>query len=211
MPQMVCVLAMRSCNWFLTSSLSLLSSGVPRTLDVTEFAEVKRHSFSQHAVVVSPLTHVQARTHEIRELKQAIQDLGGSHRIFQKLPRHLRRRTMSHNVHRLPARLRGAAKREVCNFSPHTVCSSDTFLPTLSNCPAPLLFLFSLPLSQGLRSENPPGNAIPPKRREKRRPKFTLEAHARRQMKHTWLETHIWHAKRMHMRNFWGYKLVSGE
>jgi hypothetical protein len=24
-----------------------------------------------------------------------------------------------------------------------------------------------------------------------------------------WLETHIWHAKRMHMKNIWGYRLVS--
>lgn len=24
----------------------------------------------------------------------------------------------------------------------------------------------------------------------------------------TWLETHVWHAKRMHMDNMWGYKLV---
>ena len=24
----------------------------------------------------------------------------------------------------------------------------------------------------------------------------------------TWLETHIWHAKRMHMKNVWGYRLV---
>jgi len=24
----------------------------------------------------------------------------------------------------------------------------------------------------------------------------------------TWLETHIWHAKRMHMNNIWGYRLV---
>lgn len=25
----------------------------------------------------------------------------------------------------------------------------------------------------------------------------------------TWLETHIWHAKRMHMENMWGYRLAS--
>lgn len=24
----------------------------------------------------------------------------------------------------------------------------------------------------------------------------------------TWLETHLWHAKRMHMNNMWGYRLV---
>jgi len=29
-----------------------------------------------------------------------------------------------------------------------------------------------------------------------------------RQKDKTWLETHIWHAKRMKMENMWGYRLV---
>jgi len=36
-----------------------------------------------------------------------------------------------------------------------------------------------------------------------------LEEYERRQRQHKWLETHIWHAKRMFMNNLWGYKLVS--
>ncbi len=27
----------------------------------------------------------------------------------------------------------------------------------------------------------------------------------------TWLETHLWHAKRMHMNNMWGYRLVRAD
>lgn len=27
----------------------------------------------------------------------------------------------------------------------------------------------------------------------------------------TWLETHLWHAKRMHMENLWGYRLVGDQ
>ena len=38
---------------------------------------------------------------------------GGSKRAFQMVPRHMRRRAMSHNVKRLPRRLRKAARKEV--------------------------------------------------------------------------------------------------
>lgn len=37
-----------------------------------------------------------------------------SHRVWQTLPRHLRRRAASHNVRRVPVRLREKAKLEVC-------------------------------------------------------------------------------------------------
>ena len=30
----------------------------------------------------------------------------------------------------------------------------------------------------------------------------------KRQRDKRWLETHIWHAKRMHMNNMWGYRLA---
>lgn len=50
--------------------------------------------------------------------------------------------------------------------------------------------------------------AVRGNRRKRRRPKFALESHARRQKKHRWLETHIWHAKRMHMVDVWGYRLA---
>ena len=38
---------------------------------------------------------------------------GSTRRVFQTLPRHLRRRAMSHNIHRLPRRMRAAAQHEV--------------------------------------------------------------------------------------------------
>jgi hypothetical protein len=45
-------------------------------------------------------------------------------------------------------------------------------------------------------------------RRRRRRPKFSLEEHSRRMKKNKWLATHIWHGKRFHMINQWGYRLV---
>lgn len=45
-------------------------------------------------------------------------------------------------------------------------------------------------------------------RYHRRRPKNLLKEYTRRQRKHVWLETHIWHAKRMKMIDTWGYRLA---
>ncbi|XP_008487701.2 uncharacterized protein LOC103524463 [Diaphorina citri] len=46
-----------------------------------------------------------------------------------------------------------------------------------------------------------------PTRKYRRRPSNLLAEYNRRQRRHVWLETHIWHAKRFAMRPAWGYKL----
>lgn len=46
-----------------------------------------------------------------------------------------------------------------------------------------------------------------PSRKHRRRPKNLLAEYTRRQRKHVWLETHIWHAKRFHMIEKWGCKI----
>jgi hypothetical protein len=52
----------------------------------------------------------------IREFNEKLRD-GATHRVWQTLPRHLRRRAASHDVRRVPARLRGKARAEVNLFS----------------------------------------------------------------------------------------------
>ena len=47
-----------------------------------------------------------------------------------------------------------------------------------------------------------------PSRKYRRRPRNLLDEYNRRQKKFVWLETHIWHAKRFHMVNRWGYKIA---
>ncbi|KAL9915465.1 POP1 ribonuclease P/MRP subunit [Glossina fuscipes fuscipes] len=49
-----------------------------------------------------------------------------------------------------------------------------------------------------------------PSRKYRRRPRNLLADYLRRQRKHKWLETHIWHAKRFHMIERWGYRLPYG-
>lgn len=48
----------------------------------------------------------------------------------------------------------------------------------------------------------------PDNRYKKRRPGTLAEEYLRRQGTKRWLETHIWHAKRMKMVEIWGYKLA---
>lgn len=121
-----------------------------------------------NAVAIHKL--LQSRAKEINNLEEFISQKSGTKLIFQRLPKHMRRRTMSHNVKRLPRKVQSAH------------------------------------LSQMQKS------GIPPKpkrssRKFRRRPSNLHEEYIRRQQHSTWLETHIWHAKRFHMVDRWGYKL----
>ncbi|KAI6041590.1 ribonucleases P/MRP protein subunit POP1-domain-containing protein [Pisolithus marmoratus] len=72
-----------------------LMKGLPTTLDVERFTE--------------------ARAYEIDAMERAIKSAKDSstHRAWQTLPRHLRRRAASHNVRRVPLRLREKARAEM--------------------------------------------------------------------------------------------------
>lgn len=66
------------------------------------------------------LDFAEARATELSCMVKALRSKGGSKRTFQLLPRHMRRRAMSHNVKRLPRRLRSQAEREV-PFPPYAL------------------------------------------------------------------------------------------
>ncbi len=57
----------------------------------------------------------QSRIQEIKLLESEIENskFSGTRRTFQQLPRHMRRRAASHNINRLPKRLRQKAIIEV--------------------------------------------------------------------------------------------------
>ncbi|XP_070555586.1 ribonucleases P/MRP protein subunit POP1-like [Ptychodera flava] len=125
----------------------------PRCINIVEFAE--------------------ARAIEINTMMKYVTSTVGGRQVFQTLPRHMRRRAMSHNVKRLPRRLRKNAQFEARK---HKRAAKD-------------------------------GTAGKKSRRHRRRPKNLLSEYERRKRKHVWLETHIWHAKRFHMAEKWGYKI----
>ncbi|EIW59552.1 POP1-domain-containing protein [Trametes versicolor FP-101664 SS1] len=128
--------------------------GLPGALDVERFAE--------------------SRAFEINAMHEAMQNArsASTQRAWQQLPRHLRRRAASHDVRRVPLRLRDKARAEMD--------------------PARRKAL---------------GRSMP-KKSKRNQPNRTGKLLARQKDK-TWLETHLWHAKRMHMDNMWGYRLAT--
>ncbi|KAG2180764.1 hypothetical protein INT44_003771, partial [Umbelopsis vinacea] len=116
---------------------------------------------------------IQARAFEINAMEASIKNASGAlnQLAFQSLPRGLRRRAASHNIKRIPVKLREKAKSEMLKGSP-------------------------------------PKRTGPPSRRKKRRAATIVEEYLRRQGNKRWLETHTWHAKRMHMKDMWGYRLA---
>jgi len=66
---------------------------------------------------VNLLDFVGARATELKSMVTALNNKGGGKRVFQTLPRHMRRRAMSHNPKRLPRHLRELAAREVATSS----------------------------------------------------------------------------------------------
>ncbi|KAI0259821.1 POP1-domain-containing protein [Gloeopeniophorella convolvens] len=129
-------------------------TGVPDSIDVEKFAE--------------------SRSFEIRAMQEAMKNAksASTHRAWQELPRHLRRRAASHNVRRVPLRLRQKSRSEMDSMRRKAL-----------------------------------GRSLPKRGKARREPRS--DALARRQKDKKWLETHIWHAKRMHMENMWGYRLAS--
>ncbi|KAF8359238.1 hypothetical protein PRIPAC_94233 [Pristionchus pacificus] len=129
-----------------------------------------------HEMAFNVTEFVEKRAAQIHDLLAVIDNSSlvagevtkGPRTAAQRLPRHMRRRAMSHNVKRMPRRFRAFAR------------------PYLE------------------RSKH---RAKPPSRFARRRPKNLLLNYVRRQRSQAWLETHIWHAKRFHIVDRWGYRL----
>ncbi|XP_058504584.1 ribonucleases P/MRP protein subunit POP1 [Solea solea] len=118
-----------------------------------------------------------ARAAEVRAMLKAVNKTTASCHVFEALPKHMRRRAMSHNIKRLPRRLRDTANR-----------------------------LREKSLQAGSKKKEQT-KAKGKSRKARRRHGNLLLEFNRRQRKNVWLETHIWHAKRFHMVKKWGYCL----
>lgn len=148
--------AKRDAQLIVTDLNNSLISEAPRNVDIVQFAEAR--SFELNAIESA--------------LKNATENTGNQ-RVFQSLPRHLRRRAASHNIKRIPLEFRKKAFWE------------------RKKDPNPKL---------------PPQK--PKNRKDKRKPGTIVEEYNRRSSKTKWLETHVWHSKRMKMGEKWGYKIA---
>lgn len=142
-------------------------------MDMKPHFDARQGGEIQVPIEVETMKFATARAQEIAALSQALDEAKTGNLIFQRLPRHMRRRAMSHDVKRMPKGLRAAYSQQLLKSSGGSVAKNKT-----------------------------------PSRKFRRRPSNLLDEYNRRQRSSTWLETHIWHAKRFHMTERWGYRLA---
>ncbi|KIW20551.1 hypothetical protein PV08_01126 [Exophiala spinifera] len=162
---------------------------------------------------------VKAREFEIGALERSMQRTRDalSKRAFQQVPRHMRRRTASHNAKKVPKRLRGRAKREMKEDNTPTV-TKRTRTPSKRlrlrldtakrvqqlNQKRKTVRQQKKELKANAKQTDPENHISleriprPKKNRLAKPPKATVKFQ-RRQINKTWLPTHLWHAKRAHM------------
>lgn len=132
---------------------------------------------------------------------------GSSKRSWQKLPRHLRRRAASHDTRRVPTYLREKAKAEVRPSVQHA-----NRQPTLVDGSTKKWRSFQVQIEEGGKSEDSfscrniveASKSVP----SSKSTRMWLMRIVLKLGDKLWLETHIWHAKRMRMETLWGYRLV---
>jgi ribonuclease P/MRP protein subunit POP1 len=153
---------------------------------------------------------LKSREFEIKALEDGMQRSKASHtlRAFQQVPRDLRRRTASHNVKKVPKRLRNRAAREMREDNTPTVDSSKKKPGSprgriRAETAKRLGILAAKKRAQknGGETKGVESRALRPKIRQnllndppKPTPKFR-----KRQIHKTWLPTHMFHAKRARM------------
>ena len=122
--------------------------------------------------VIKTVDFAKERDESIDSLIRQLENPRQNHkRVFQTLPKHLRRRAMSYDVRKVPKAMRPSVEAQVNG-------AADA------------------------KARNKPKGRDPRKFRDHG---WRLAEH--RNGESRWLETHIWHAKRFHMSNLWGWKI----
>ncbi|KAL2396896.1 hypothetical protein ABEF93_004500 [Exophiala dermatitidis] len=162
---------------------------------------------------------IKAREYEISALERSMQKARKvlTTRAFQQVPRHMRRRTASHNAKKVPRRLRRKAEREMQEDNTPTVTKR-------TRTPSRKLRL-RLETAKAVRKMNQKTKTVRQRKREAKanakqtdpedhvsisrvprlkkntlaEPPKATSKYKRRQVNKTWLPTHLWHTKRAHM------------
>lgn len=157
-------------------------------------------------------TFIQSREFEIKALENAMSNSkrANNKRAFQMVPRDMRRRTASHNVKRVPKRLRRRAAHEMKEDNTPTVTARRrkptghmrTRIETANK-------LKDMAKKKDLTAELL--SKTPLKRKtenELRKPPRPSSKFRKRQKEKTWLPSHIWHAKRAKMITRWRFAVA---
>lgn len=155
---------------------------------------------------------IDERQFEIKSLETSMASSrrANNKRAFQLIPHSMRRRTASHNVKRVPKRLRRRAAHEMKEDNTPTVTSrtrKKTGHMRLRIETARKLRDMAKKggLTAELLSRTPASRAVEDRVRN---PPRASTKFRRRQREKTWLPTHIWHAKRARMVTRWRYAVA---
>ncbi|KIW09177.1 uncharacterized protein PV09_00108 [Verruconis gallopava] len=173
---------------------------------------------------------IKAREFEIKALENGIKKAkhGLSTRAHQELPKELRRRTASHNVKRLPKRLRERAKKEMIEDNTPTVTSRRRKPSGHKRLRLEIVERLQAlsekskerrRVKKAVKAKSQPTAEVPSetgqvvtatqesvkvkspkvKKSRLREPALPPARFRKRQINKTWLPTHMWHAKRAKM------------
>ncbi|KAE8147301.1 ribonucleases P/MRP protein subunit POP1-domain-containing protein [Aspergillus avenaceus] len=195
-----------------------------KTYDARTLAAQSAESALSASGELDVAAYLEAREFEIRALESGMQRSKAAltSRAFQQVPRALRRRTASHNVKRVPRRLRARAKREMVEDNTPTVTARRRKPTELMR-----IRLEAARRLQNLNSKTKARRAHSKAKRDKEdqreleetgshsfniaprvpkikknklsRPPPPESKYKKRQKCKTWLPTHMFHAKRAHM------------
>ncbi|CAM9371126.1 unnamed protein product, partial [Ectocarpus sp. 8 AP-2014] len=198
-------------------------STLPRGLDVESFAKarIQELEFLDAAVAAVSGEGSGASTSRLRDVGGTTPPsapAGGLCDQSQALPRHMRRRTTSHTPRRMPVALKNSGRAAPNNGRSSSNSNKNKHSGRRHGAGA------KSSRSKGDES----GAAVDVDvdaqrcRKHRRRPRSLLEMHSPHAVRDEesggedeagkgrtprWLETHIWHAKRMHMKHAWGFVL----
>lgn len=149
---------------------------------------------------------VAGRAYESDQLESAMERSKKSSRkrAFQTPPRSMRRRTASHNVDRVPKRLRARARAEMAtdNTPPQRKVAVRGHARVKQMAEERRHQKATSGDPDFLDAEDHTGvNSLAPA------PEGRARFH-RRQKNKSWLPTHVWHAKRAHMATRWGFSVA---
>ncbi|KAL4870458.1 hypothetical protein BDV12DRAFT_58434 [Aspergillus spectabilis] len=195
-----------------------------KTIDARSLAVQSSEAALSATGELDAAAYLKAREFEIRSFEAGIQRSKSAltSRAFQQVPRSLRRRTASHNVKRVPARLRARAKREMIEDNTPTVTArrrkptemmrirleTARRLQNLNSKSkakrAALKAKQKKEYDKTLEDEGSHPFTIAPrvpkiKKYKLSRPPPPESKYKKRQRLKTWLPTHMFHAKRAHM------------
>lgn len=201
------------CVLIMKRTFDSLSAGVQRKRQKIRSARTIASESASNAInngAIPIQEFLSSRRFEIKALTESVQKSreAGVQRAFQSLPRYLRRRAASHNVKRVPRRLRLRALAELTTEERKTNIKRVPFRRKRGRkATMKKLAKIQEKLTEPAQIPIPPPTLIAGTTLSSVKP-LSRGKFVDRQRNKTWLPSHLWTCKRAKMETKWGYSLA---